>query len=464
MRPAVLLLACTLALLGADRRVIGLAQDGKTPIEVLLPDGYTGSGGLLLIGGLNGEDPSSQDVRAQFEQSNGTLLAIPVANPNKSALVFPPTGVAYRENAESHALWRWIGMHAPDRVRVVGNDPAGLAQAVLRNPIAGIAPGELNRRRARTPRQVADELAKFYGHDFNQLTYLPGMALISQARLGRTADVAKLAEPYLDPSRDTLARASSLTLAGHMVFAELAKRTKDARYTKLVRAVGDLGFTAAGEMQVSMPYHGEMSDSYFMAGPITAMAGTLTGERKYFDMAAKHFRFMDTLVLRSDGLFRHSPLTDAAWGRGNAFPALGMALALSEFPQDHPGRAYVLDSFRRLMTTLARYQDADGMWHEIIDQPGSYQEFSATAMIATAMLRGIRKGWLDAAEYQPRVDRAWNAVLARIGPDGQLVDVCESTNKQPTYDDYLRRAAIQGRDERGGGMALLFATEMAGLE
>src|SRR6185295_5671074 len=101
MRPAVLLLACTLALLGAERRVIGLAQDGKTPIEVLLPDNYSGSGGLLLIGGMNGEDASSREVRDQFEQSKGTLLAIPVANPNKSALAFPPTGVAYRENTES---------------------------------------------------------------------------------------------------------------------------------------------------------------------------------------------------------------------------------------------------------------------------------------------------------------------------------------------------------------------------
>jgi len=463
MRFAAFLLVLGVPLAAAEHRVIGLAQDGKTPIEVLLPDGYTGSGGLLLIGGLNGEDASSRDVRDQFEQSKGTLLAIPVANPTKSALVFPPTGVAYRENAESHALWRWIGMHAPDRVRVIGNDPGGLAQAVLATPIAGIAPGELIRRRARTPRQVADELARFYGHDFNQLTYLPGMALISQVRLGNIAEVAKLAEPYLDASRDALARASSLTLAGHMVFAELARRTKDARYIKLVRAVGDLGFTAAGEMKESMPYHQEMSDSYFMAGPITAMAGSLTGQRKYFDVVAKHFRFMDALVLRRDGLFRHSPLTDAAWGRGNAFPALGMALALSEFPQDHPDRGYVLESFKRLMATLSRFQDGDGMRHEIIDQPGSYQEFSATAMIATAMLRGIRKGWLDAAEYQPRVDRAWDAVLARIGPEGQLVDVCESTNKQATYDDYLHRAAIQGKDERGGGMALLFATEMAGL-
>jgi hypothetical protein len=79
------------------------------------------------------------------------------------------------------------------------------------------------------------------------------------------------------------------------------------------------------------------------------------------------------------------------------------------------------------------------------------------------MLRGIRNGWLDLAQYQPRVDAAWQAVLARTGSDGVLMDVCESTNKQETLNDYLNRAAILGRDVRGGGMALIFATELAGM-
>ena len=73
-----------------------------------------------------------------------------------------------------------------------------------------------------------------------------------------------------------------------------------------------------------------------MAIPLLAKAGKLTGDRKYFDMAARHVAFMQKLVLRPDGLYRHSPLTDAAWGRGNAFPALGLALALSDFPNVHP--------------------------------------------------------------------------------------------------------------------------------
>jgi hypothetical protein len=55
-------------------------------------------------------------------------------------------------------------------------------------------------------------------------------------------------------------------------------------------------------------------------------------------------------------------------------------------------------------------------------------------------------------------------VLARTAPDGVLLDVCESTNKQQTLADYVWRAAILDKDPRGGAMALMFATEMAGLQ
>jgi unsaturated rhamnogalacturonyl hydrolase len=489
-------------LVGASRSVVGLSASGK-PIEALVVAGASAiSPTVMLIGGLNGSSESAQMVSAavqDFESDRPSsrrvrLLAIPLANPDRSPLVFPPTGVAYRENAESHMLWRWIALEAPDLVLVVGGSDSGLAQALSTNVVAGVgriparviiaarpttllslprdippseAHVELNRRRARSPRELADELGQYFGRDFNQLTYIPGMALIAQMRLGHVAEVEKLAAPYLDPSKNILTRANSLTLAGHLVFAELAERSdlEHAKpYAELVRKAADLGFAKSGEMLASMPFHDEMSDSVFMATPLVVRAGKLTGERKYFDLAARHFAFMQKLVLRDDGLYRHSPLTEAAWGRGNAFPALGLALALSDFPKDHPAYAHMMAEFQRHIFLLAHFQDAeDGMWHQVIDQPGSYAETSATAMIGLAIERGIRKGWLDPAMYQPRVDQAWRAVLARVGNGGQLVDVCESTNKQNTLEDYLHRAAILGPDPRGGAMAMLFATEMADL-
>jgi rhamnogalacturonyl hydrolase YesR len=213
-----------------------------------------------------------------------------------------------------------------------------------------------------------------------------------------------------------------------------------------------------------MPLNGGWSDSLFMDVPILAKAGALTGDRRYFDMAARHIAFMQAIVLRREGLYRHQASAEAAWGRGNAFPALGLALTLSDFPTGHSAYAGLLASFRQHMAMLARFQDENGMWRNVIDRPGAYPEYSATAMIATAMLRGIRKGWLDRDTYQPLVDKAWQAILRRTSSAGELIDVCESTGTRGMNDDdYLHRMAILGRDDRGGGLAMFFATELAGL-
>src|SRR5262245_37826972 len=213
-----------------------------------------------------------------------------------------------------------------------------------------------------------------------------------------------------------------------------------------------------------MPLNGCWSDSFFMDIPILAKAGALSGERKYFDMAARHFAYMEKIVGRPDGLYRHQASADAAWGRGNGFGGLGLVLTLTDFPKDHPSYPTLLAAFQRHMQALARHQDENGMFREVIDYPGAYPEYSGTTMIATAMMRGIRRGWLDRTVYQPIVDRAWQAVLMRTASDGRLFDVAESTGTRGlTLEDYLRRAAILDRDPRGGAFAMILATEIAGL-
>ena len=274
----------------------------------------------------------------------------------------------------------------------------------------------------------------------------------------------RIVEPYVGGTKDSLARPNSLVLAGHLVFAELARRTGDARYVQMVKKVGDLGFEPDGRMKESMPYHDEYSDSLFMGTAIAAEAGSLTGDSKYFDLAARHVAFMQKLVLRPDGLYRHSPATQAAWARGNGFPAIGLALALPLFPKDHAEFPRLLESFQAHMATLARFQERDGLWRNVVDYPGAFPEISATAMIGFSMLQGVRHGWLPAAQYQPVIDRAWRAVLARTGSEGRMVDACESTLKLKTVEEYLHRAALLGPDPRAGAMALMFAVSMAGLD
>ena len=485
------------AAIAGERWTIGLSANGA-PIEAMEVGGSSvSSPTVVLVGGLNGADQSSDAVSREavaFEKTPQNrrafrLIAIARANPDQEALHFPPSGVAYREQIASHVLWRWIGTRAPDLVLVAGSD-SGLVDALSQNVVIDIgriparrvdastgllrsitaplplssAHQEVDRRLTRSPRALAEELARTYGLEFKQPNYIGAVALVSRLRLGERDEVARILAPYLEGAQDSFARPSQSSLASHLLFFEYARRTRDERAKALVLRAAASGFTESGDLREFMPLHGGWSDSLFMDVPILAMAGALTGERRYFDMAARHHAFMQQIVRRPDGLYRHQMSAEAAWGRGNAFPALGLALTLSEFPKEHPEYPRLLESYRTHVAALARFQDENGMWRNVIDRRGAYPEYSATAMIATAMLRGVRNGWIDRATYQPMIDKAWRAILARTSANGLLVDVCESTGTRGLTDlDYLRRTAILGRDDRGGGMAMLFATELAGV-
>ncbi|HTQ37126.1 MAG TPA: glycoside hydrolase family 88 protein [Steroidobacteraceae bacterium] len=468
---------------------IGLAGSGARIDGVEVEASASNAPTVVLVGGLVGNDAGTAAVHtavAAYEKDRSRpvrLLAVPLANPDGAAAQFPPTGIAYREHAESHVLWRWLGAQAPDLVLIAGDD-AGLAAALAAQPVGDVgsipalrwsgapdwvktlgrigkspAHAELERRLARTPRQLAEQLAQHYGHDFDQPVYINAIALVARLKLGELDDVKHLAEPWVDGTKNSLARPSSLVMAGHIVFTELARRTRDPRYTALVRRVADLGFDASGQMLEAMPYNDGYSDSVFMGTTILAQAGALTGEQQYFDMADRHLRYMEELDLRPDGLYRHRPAADVPWGRGNGFAALGLALTLTELPRGSAAYRHALESYRNLMQALLPWQTRDGLWRNVVNHPGSYPEFSGTAMIGFALQRGLKMGWIKGREYQQAVDRAWIAVNSRASPTGSLIDVCESTAGITTEQQYLQRAAILGMDARGGAMAMLFATE-----
>ncbi len=349
-RRAVLLsaLACVLwhsAAIADEHWTIGLSASGAPIDAVVVAGRSTDSPTVLLVGGLQQTDPSSEAVAreaAAFEKVPQNrrafrLIAVARANPGAQPLQFPPAGVAYREQIESHVLWRWIGTHAPDLVLVAGPD-AGLVDALSQSSVIDIgrvparrvdlstpflpslqtvamseAHQEIARRLTRTPRALAEELARVYGHDFTQPNYIAAVALVSRLRLGERDAVESLLTPYLTGQKDSFARPSQSSLAAHLVFFEYARLTRDDRAKALVLRAAASGFTENGELREFMPLHGGWSDSLFMDVPILAMAGALTGERRYFDMAARHVAFMQRIVLRPDGLYRHQISAEAAW-------------------------------------------------------------------------------------------------------------------------------------------------------
>lgn len=470
---------------------IGLATDGTRLDAFIVEASSSTAPTIALLGDLHRDSTHAAAVRAAVETYAGKrarpfrLLAVADANPAGVALQFPPSGTAYRENPEAHALWRWLGAQAPDLVLMADARDGGLAAALSDHPVAGMGTVPARRwsprtgwteglgstppsparqqkqsRLQRTPHQLATQLANVYGRDFDQPWYIGAIALIARLELGELDAVRRLVEPWVDGSRDSLARPNALVMSGHIVFTELARRTGDPRYVAMVRKVADMGFDASGAMREAMPHHDGYSDSVFMGTAILAQAGALTGEQRYFDMADRHLRFMQAQDLRADGLYRHRPEADVAWGRGNGFAALGLALTLSELPRDSAAHQHALRSYRDLLRALLPWQNHDGLWRNVVNHPGAFPEFSGTAMIGFAIQRGLDRGWVSGPEFEAAVAKAWRAVNARASAGGDFIDVCESTARLTTLDEYLNRAAILGQDARGGAMAMLFATEL----
>ena len=169
--------------------------------------------------GFERPDQSSDAVAresAAFEQIPQSrrpfrLIAVARANPDAQPLQFPPSGVAYREHVESHVLWRWVGTHAPDLVLVAGPDP-GFVEALSQNVVVDVgripsrrvdastrflqslteriafssAHQEIERRLARSPRALAEELARVYGHQFTEPNYIAAMGARQPAATRRT--------------------------------------------------------------------------------------------------------------------------------------------------------------------------------------------------------------------------------------------------------------------------------------
>ncbi len=465
---------------------------------------------VLLVGGMDGKMESVEAVKAILKAPNADLAvsAVPNVMPDSAGgevppMVFPPAGNAYNQpdNDAAHYLWRWIGMHAPDAVILVAAKgdasaaslakalgetapcgvgtipcsvvtPSGVQQA-LASAAASAQPSparrEMRRRIARSATGVAAELAEVHGHKLDAVAYIPALAIVGRMRLGELTggdaalrDAEKICAPYKTGGKESMpSNGNGGTISGHLVFAELARRSGDPDWTALVKKAADYGFDAQGQPKESMPFHSEMSDSVFMGCAILADAGALTGDKRYFEQCLRHLRFMEKRCLRADGIYRHSPLDESAWGRGNGFPALGLSLSLSSLPPESTEHAAFLRSYRAHMAALRMHQDPTGAWHQVIDHPESYREFTSTCMITFAIVRGLRRGWLETAEWQPVVDKAWTAIKSRIGNGGHLVDVCTGTGKMNSLRDYLDRTAILGRDDRGGAMALMVSTEIA---
>ena len=204
-------------------------------------------------------------------------------------------------------------------------------------------------------------------------------------------------------------------------------------------------------------------DDMYMVGALQVQAYRATGDPVYLDRAALQIaRYADSLQ-RPNGLFYHRQDAPHYWGRGNGWGAAAMGELLAVLPEDHPHYEGIMTAYRRMMRCLLDYQGEDGMWHQLLDNPGSFAEPSCTGMFLFAMATGMDLGILPYDAYIGAVEKGWNALAGDyVNEKGEVIDVCMWTNAKKRVGYYLRRPRITG-DYHGQAALLWAATAMLRL-
>lgn len=185
-------------------------------------------------------------------------------------------------------------------------------------------------------------------------------------------------------------------------------------------------------------------DDMYMIPVVQTQAYHATGDMKYLDRTAREMvKYLDELQ-RPNGLFYHAPDVPYYWGRGNGWMAAGMTEILKCLPKDHKDRPRIMKGYLTMMESLKKYQNKEGLWNQLIDEPDWWTETSGSAMFTYAFINGVKNGWLDAKEYGPAARKAWLALVDYLTEKNQVREICVGTNKKNDKQYYYDRPRRTG--------------------
>jgi len=139
------------------------------------------------------------------------------------------------------------------------------------------------------------------------------------------------------------------------------------------------------------------------------------------------------------------------WGRANAWAAYTMSQVGGTLPECYlyPKFMDVAGSLNEQLAALKTLQTENGLWRTVLDDESTYEEVSASAGIAAAMLE---RGNPLHSKY---INKSIKGLLANVSEDGKVMNVSAGTAVMRDVAGYsgISRDWIQGW---GQGLALAF--------
>jgi unsaturated rhamnogalacturonyl hydrolase len=152
------------------------------------------------------------------------------------------------------------------------------------------------------------------------------------------------------------------------------------------------------------------------------------------------------------------------WCRAMGWYGMTLVDTLDLLPKNQSGRGELIHILRKLVASLAEYQDPQtGLWYQIVDKgstAGNWTETSSSSMFTYTIDVAVKRGYVS-SKYHAVAEKGYRGVLSRLslGPDGltNITDICEGTNvgDQQFYFDRKRNT----NDLHGLGAFLLMNEE-----
>jgi unsaturated rhamnogalacturonyl hydrolase len=170
-------------------------------------------------------------------------------------------------------------------------------------------------------------------------------------------------------------------------------------------------------------------DAFYMIPPFLAISG-------HPDEAVKQINGYRKILLNPDKhLYYHIWDQDRQayerklfWGVGNGWAAAGMTRVLRALPDSMRNEKKLIAGYiREVVDGCLKYQRDDGLFHDILDDPGTFVDTNTAQMLAYTIFRGIKGGWLDSS-YLKYADRMRKAAHKKVDSFGLVQGVCGAPN------------------------------------
>ena len=200
-------------------------------------------------------------------------------------------------------------------------------------------------------------------------------------------------------------------------------------------------------------------DTLFMAAFLMLRVGVMNQDEDMIEDALNQYYWHIKYLQDPDsGFYYHGydniaggHMSGVYWGRANAWAAFTMAQVGGVLPECYlyPKYMDVAGSLNEQLVALKTVQTQDGLWRTVLDDPDSYEEVSASAGIAAAML--LRGNPL----HSKYINKSIKGLLANVSREGKVMNVSAGTAVMRDKEVYrsISRDWIQGW---GQGLALAF--------